>query len=151
MAELPDLKIARSTLSKENLSLVIVSGGEVILRSQNHGIAELLGALERFGDTLHGASIADRIVGKAAAYLVLYARMKGIYAPVVSRDARDLLSQAGLECKFGKVVPWILDVEGKDRCPLEKLCASIWSPQEAFNALRTHLAPVKEDLQIDRR
>ena len=62
-----DLEKARSLLERENYTCVICHGEDVIT-DRRRGVRPLLELLES-GKDLHGYSAADRVVGKAAAFL----------------------------------------------------------------------------------
>ena len=51
-----------------------MKSGDTILRSEARGIAPLLGWIEADKLALRGAAIADKVVGKAAAMLMVYGR-----------------------------------------------------------------------------
>jgi len=74
-----DLEIAKERLNEEGLALSVVKGGEMIFESVSHGISGFLEAVERLEEKLEGASVADRVVGKAIALLCVYAKVRALY------------------------------------------------------------------------
>jgi hypothetical protein len=79
-------------LEKRELSLLIYRGGEVVFSSVSGGIKPLLDAINTIGrDGLRGTLVADKIVGRAAALLVIYMVASEVYASLISTSAKELL------------------------------------------------------------
>lgn len=81
---------------------------------------------------LCGASVADKVVGRGAALLLVKGGVREVYAEVASSGALDVLRRAGVEVSFGREVPNIINRTGTDICPVEKLTAGTSSPDEAY-------------------
>ena len=75
-----DIEIAKTLLRNEHLTLVIVKDEQVLYQTDSHRISGFISAIEEVGSKLVGASVADRIVGKALALLFVYAQIQGVYA-----------------------------------------------------------------------
>lgn len=80
-----DLELARQIFHAEGVSFVIVMQGSALARGTHDGIGELLEAVERLGDATRGASLADKIVGKAVAMVAAYGGVCAIYSPSRAR------------------------------------------------------------------
>ena len=131
-----DLERAREILREEKLSLVIVKNGEVIFSSSSSGINSILQAIEDFGDHISGASVADKVVGKAAALLFAYSRIKGAYAVILSIEGLNTLRKNRILVDYENLVPRILNKSGKDICPFEKIVLEVESPSQAYKELK---------------
>ena len=79
---------------------------------------------------------ADRLIGRAAALLLLAAGVKAVYGEVMSEEAHRLLSDAGVRTEYGTLVPKILNRAGTAPCPMEKAAAAVTDPAEALPVLR---------------
>ncbi|MGB9683881.1 MAG: DUF1893 domain-containing protein [Candidatus Bathyarchaeales archaeon] len=131
-----DLEIAKRRLCTENLTLSIVKGSKVIFESKTHGIFSFLEAIERFGEGLKGASVADKVVGKAIALLCIYAGVKAVYAETLSRKAKPVFEKHKVHFEFGNLVEKILDASKKAMCPFEKAALKISKPEEAYRKFK---------------
>jgi hypothetical protein len=131
-----DLEIAKKRLSEDGLTLSIVKNSEVVFETVSHGVSGFLEAVEKFGDKLEGASVADRIVGKAVALLCVYAKVEAIYAMVLSRNAEELLEENMIHFEWKRLVENILDANKTGLCPFERLAMEISSPKEAYERLK---------------
>ena len=103
--------------------------------AMEHGIRPLLCWLDE-GIDLVGASAADRIVGKAAAFLYVRLGVRAVYAPLMSAPAQETLCANGIEATADKVVPAIRNRTDTGFCPMESAVWEISDPREAELALR---------------
>ena len=133
---LNDLDIAREYLISENKALVLAKNGAVIASSSGRGIVDLVGFIEKFGDELNDASIADKVVGKAVALLVRYAGISAVYAVTMSESAKTTLEGTEISYSYGKLIPAIMNRTGDDLCPMEKLSLSYDDPIKGSLALK---------------
>ena len=109
------------------------------------GVADLYELLTTEPSFLNGALIADKVIGKAAAALIILGGVKQIYTYRISSSALALLREAGIELDFKEEVPFIQNRDKTDWCPMEKLCyneksASDILPiiEEFINSLRAN-------------
>ncbi len=130
------MDIAKRRLYENGSTLVIVKGGKLLYESSNHGIRSLVEAIEKHQEDLQAASMADSLVGRAAALLSLYAGVTAIYAATLSEKAREVLIGNGVELEFVRVVSRILNRKGDDFCPFEKAVLDVTDPARAFERLR---------------
>jgi len=136
-----DYDTAIELLKLENLSLVMVKDGECLYRGRGMGLRELLDAIQSQGENLKGASCADKIVGKAAALLMVHAGITRIHGEVMSIAAEELLASLGITYTAVLKVPQIRNRNGDDMCPMEKKSLSIESPGEAFRIFSAMVLP----------
>jgi len=134
-----DLLIAKQELKEKNLNLVIVKSKKIILATKEYGITGLIKAVDRYGEELHGSSIADMVVGKAAAMLCRYARIVAVYAGVMSKTAVDVLIETGIKFEYDKLVANILNRSKTDVCPFEKLTADCTDEKECYERIKNFL------------
>ena len=132
-----DLEKARSLLEKENYTCVICRGEDVIL-DHRRGIRPLMELLES-GKDLRGYSAADKVVGKAAAFLYCLLGVKALHAGVLSVPARDVLLSAGISVEWGSLVPAIRNRAGDGFCPMETAVWDLTDPALAPDAIRIAL------------
>src|SRR3990170_1692852 len=103
-----DLDIAKSMLYEEDLTLTIVKNGKVLFETQSHRISGFLVAIEKFGAELEGASVADRVAGKAIALLCVYAKISAVYAEILSRKAKAVFKENHVSHEWKKLVDNVL-------------------------------------------
>lgn len=135
-------------LRREKCSLVVKNHGIVTTYSKP-GVRDLEYLLDHEPEVLHGAVIADKVIGKAAAAMVVVGGVKALYAEVMSKKAIPFLDEAGIAYSYGTLVDTIKE-EG-DRCKLEKITAPASTPEETVALLRAHFEEKKKErLEIRR-
>jgi len=138
-----DLDIAKNTLYQKRLTLTIVKEGSVLFETGSHRISGFLGAIDQLGDKLEGASVADRVVGKAIALLCVYAGICRVYAEVLSRKAKAVFEENGIPCQWKELADTILNFDRSGVCPFEKAATDISDPKEAYAAFKALLQSFK--------
>lgn len=133
--------IERAKAALRGHSVAVCRAGEVMTRD-GRGIAPLL-AIASEENALRGASVADLIVGKAAAMLMVRAGVSEVYAEVMSEAGERTLSEHDIPHSCGLLVPYIIDRTGKDVCPMERAVADVSDPAEAYAVLSARLEELK--------
>ena len=131
-----DLELAKSKMLEEDLNLVIVKKGNVLFKTQKKGITGFLEAIEKLDKNLVAASVADKIVGVAAAMLCLYAGVASVFALTISEEGAKVLRDNNIVHRYQKTVPNILNHDKKEVCPFEKLAMTSGTPEEAYVKLK---------------
>lgn len=108
-------------LHEGNFSCVIANNG-VIRTFTQRGVADLYDLLTTTPDFLQGASLADKVIGKGAAAIMIRGGVHEVYADIISQSAHSLFVTAGIEVEYRELVHHIENRDKTDWCPLEKSC-----------------------------
>jgi len=133
-----DLNLAKQRLSQKNLSLVVTKRGRVLFETEAHGISGLLDAIKKLGNDMKDSSVADRIVGRAAALLFAYSGVVAVFAVTASEGGIEVLKTSNIFYEFENQVSRILDSKKMDICPFEKLVTGLSDPKKAYRELKAH-------------
>jgi hypothetical protein len=133
-----DLKLAKQKLIEKDLNLVIVKNGKIIFKTKKPGVTGFLYAIEKFPQQLNGASLADKIVGVAAAILCVYSEITSVFALTMSKEAIDLLKKNNLFYFYKNKVEHILNRNKTDICPFEKIAIESETTKEAYLKIKSH-------------
>ena len=123
-------------LHDEALTLVIMSADGEIHRFMQRGVKDLLALTQNRPEVLCGAIIADKAVGKAAAACMVAGGIKQVHADVMSQPALDLLQQHGIMASNGTLVDHIINRNGTDWCPMERLSRDETDPVAIINKIK---------------
>jgi len=115
------MKALIDILHSESLTLVLKSDDGTIHRFTQRGVKDLLTLVTESPETLKGALIADKAVGKAAAACMVVGGVKHVHADVMSEPALALLQHHGVEAEYGTLVDHIINRKGDGWCPMERL------------------------------
>ncbi len=131
-----DLENCKSVLHTKGYTCVAQQGGQLYTATER-GIRPLMHWLE--SGILHGAVLADKVIGKAAAFLLEKGGAKAIYADVISIPAAEVLERAEIEYGFKTKVPYIQNRTGDGICPMENAVLSTENADEAYLKLQAIL------------
>jgi len=132
-----DLEVAKLRLKEGDLTLVIVKQGKVIFETKSQGVSDFLLAIEKFGKELAASSVADKIVGAAAAMLCAYSEVTSVFAVTISEEGIRVLEGNGIFYQFENRVSNILNYNRSDVCPFEKLAIGSGNPKEVYVKLKS--------------
>lgn len=118
---------------------VVLCRGDVIYTDTRRGVAPLLTLLDAATDVT-GFAAADKVVGKAAAFLYLRLGVAAVHAGVISAPAHDLLTAHGIAVTYDTLVPAIRNRAGDGYCPMETVTLPQTDPVEAEAAIRKRWA-----------
>lgn len=129
-------------------TFVLVKDGHVVATGTRTGVGELLDVITQFPDAVRGASLADKIVGKAVAMIAVYAGIAEIYTPLGSETAAAVLNKFKIPFRAERMVPLIQNKRNDGTCPMERLTLPISEPEIAVAALKTFVAQQREPLPV---
>ena len=124
-------------------SLVIDNG--VVSVFDGRGVSDLFRLVESAPIFLKGSAVADKVVGKAAAALMALAKVKEVYAEVISRPALELLERNRILVSYGEVVPNIINRTGTGICPLETRCMGCVTLTDCFVQIPAFMEEMKNN------
>ncbi len=131
-----DLENCKSVLHAEGCTCVARQDGQLYTATER-GIRPLMQWLE--SGILHGAVLADKVIGKAAAFLLEKGGVTAIYADVISVPAAEVLERADIPYSFRTKVPYIQNRTGNGMCPMESAVLSVKDADEAYLKLQETL------------
>lgn len=132
-----DLKKAVDLLSKGEYTCVLCKGSAVFT-SKERGVKPLVEWLNSKTD-FKDFYAADKVVGKAAAFLYLLLGVKAVYSQVMSKSAYEILSMHGIEPLCDLSVEAIRNRSNTDLCPMEKLVLDVDDPKTALSMIKRKL------------
>lgn len=122
-------------LKSGNHSLIIAHGDDTRVYDTK-GIATLLQLVTSGNQTMQRATIADKVVGKAAAALMIIGGATAVHALLISDGAVELLHDAGVTVDYDKRVDHILNRTASGWCPMEQACRNCRTAEECLTAIK---------------
>ncbi|MFY9535232.1 MAG: DUF1893 domain-containing protein [Bacillota bacterium] len=130
-----DLRHAQRLIRDNGLGLVALKDGKVLIEAKERGIRPFVKAVMELGEKLEGAVIGDRVIGRASAMLCIYSGVAAAYTPLASDAAIEELRMADILLVADERTPHILNRNGTDVCPFEKMTEPLESSHEVFRVL----------------
>lgn len=133
-----DLQIAKKQLQEGGYTCVLCKDGKTAT-STFRGVKPLLSWLENpaLGK---GFCAADKVVGKATAFLYILLGAKAVHAHVMSESALQVLKNGKISASYDTLVPYIVNRKGDGMCPMEAATQNARTPEEALTAVKKALA-----------
>lgn len=102
-------------------SFVFIKNGKIVFRSKADRLKPLIECIGRYKEEMRGGVVFDKIVGRAAAFLLTHAKVSEVWTPVIGRGGRKILENNKIKVKFGRETENIMNQKGDDLCPMEKM------------------------------
>lgn len=131
------MEAARKILVEQGCTCVLRKD-ETVYTATERGVKPLVRWLTE-GLDAKGFCAADKVVGKATAYLYVLLGVKAVYAQIMSRSAREVLDRHGITAAQDELVSHIINRAGTGICPFEEAVLDIHTPEEALTAIRAKM------------
>ena len=121
----------------------MIRQGNQVRTFTQRGVADLYQLLTTEATFLRNSSIADKVVGKGAAALMVKGGVVRVHADVISAPALALLEASGVAVSYAEVVEGIRNRAGTDMCPVEKRCLPLKNVDEMVEEIRDFLMQMR--------
>lgn len=123
----------------------VIANGEKIRTFTQRGVADLYDLLTMEPEFLKGAIIADKVVGKGAAALMILGEIKELYTDVISTKALELFQKSEIKVDFTQEVPFIWNRNHTGWCPVETMCSEENSAENILPLIRDFLERMRSN------
>jgi hypothetical protein len=123
-------KLYREFLDR-HLSLVVLDRGGKLHQARGSGLEPLLSYVGGDPSPVAGALVFDKIIGAAAALLLVYAEAAEVWTPVASLSGVSAMRKHRLPFRVEELIPFVPNTAGEGPCPLEELAAGK-TPEELY-------------------
>lgn len=107
--------------TKSHWHLVVVSCQKRIFQSKARGPNPLIIYIKKFARKFVHLVVYDKIVGRAAALLLVNLKPKKVYTPIISQGGVFVLKKYKIPFEAKNRVKYITDIASKELCQWEKL------------------------------
>lgn len=128
----------KEKLHGEACSLVVENGR--MRTFFGRGISDLYKLYTEDRCFLEGALVADKVVGKGAAALMVLGGVREVYATLISEPAWGLFRSCGIPVSYGEMVPQIMNRGKTGFCPVETLCREAATAEECLPLIASFYA-----------
>ena len=119
-----DLIKAKYLLSEGGYTCVLCRG-DICRTSTARGVRPLVEFLDE--GIFRDFSAADKVIGKATAFLYVLLGVRAVYTPVISESALEILLAQGIRVEFDLAVPAIFNRTRTGFCPMETAVRDTYS------------------------
>lgn len=129
-----DLEKAKEKLLTGDYTCVLCRENEM-LTTTLRGVKPLVAWYET-ANNFENFSAADRVVGKATAFLYALLGVKAVFARVLSKPALQVLNDHNIKVEYEQLVKSIINRKGDGICPFELAVLNIDNPSDAYKSIR---------------
>ncbi len=131
------VKSAKQLIAADAATCVVIKHGEIVARAHGRGIKPILEMYD--SNTLYDSVVVDKVVGRAAALIMVAAHVRACCALTVSRAALEAFEKHAIPCEYTNAPDRIINRTGDGICPMEAAVMHIDEPKEAIAAVRLRL------------
>ncbi len=129
-----DFQKAKEEFSTGKYTLVICKDSD-ISTSDVTGIRPLMKLINEKKDC-KGYSAADKIVGRAAAFLYTLLGVKNVYGEVMSKGAVEIFKKEGINYEYKTLTEFIENRKKSGICPMDEAVLNCTNANDACEAIR---------------
>jgi len=126
-------------LNEQGLSLLVFNRDSLTTHA-NRGIQDLLQLISEQPERLKGAVVADKIIGKSAAAIMIVGGVKQVHTNIICTPARELFEANGVQVFANEEVPMIMNRNRSGMCPMDTQINEVESVEECVAILQAGLA-----------
>lgn len=131
-------------LKEEHLSCIIEVNGTIFTETR-HGIVPILHFLDQ--GNLNHALVADRVIGKAAAMMMVYGGVRHVDTIIISEHALAFFKQHKIPVTYEELVPYIINRNNDGMCPMEETVLYEDDMEKACRMLKKKVAALQRTPQ----
>ena len=129
---------AKNLIKQQKATCVVIKQGKILSVESGRGVRPVIALYEQ--GMLKNAIVVDKIIGKAAAMVLVLGGVRVCYGETMSRAAFDFLNAHGVRAEYGTLTERIINRQGDGICPMEQTVAEINDPAIALEALKVKVA-----------
>jgi len=134
---------ARQIIGRGQASCVVIKGLRIIHTADGRGVSPLVDLYENNPQKLAGALVVDKVIGKAAAIIIVLGGASFAYGELMSAAAREFLTQHGVKVESGRCLNVISNRAGNGICPLEMAVLDVNDSNEGYTILKETMARLR--------
>ena len=134
MAEEDLIAEVAERVRRDEVSVVVAKYGVIRATNKGRGLKPLLELLDQ--GKLKDGLVVDKIIGRAAAAILVSGRARKVYSLVMSEGGKKFLEDHGIEAVAEKVIPVIINRKKTGQCPMENRVKDMTEPRQMVEACR---------------
>ena len=141
-----DLQTARDLLAAGGYTCILCRDGECVTATAR-GVRPLVDWLDS-GRDFRGFCAADKVVGRATAFLYVLLGVRAVHALVMSTPAREVLQAHGIAASWDRETAGIINRRGDGPCPFEHAVMGVTDPSDALIRIRKNQFRMRQPAKI---
>ncbi|AEC01628.1 DUF1893 domain-containing protein [Parasphaerochaeta coccoides] len=118
------------------ISCVVIQDDAIVHKADGRGVSPLLKLYDTAPEKLKDAVVIDKIIGKAAAMILVAGGVRKAYGQIMSAAAKKYLDAHSIETEYGRYVDVIENRYKTGMCPIEQSVIDSEDPLEGLEKIR---------------
>ncbi|MEG0451838.1 MAG: DUF1893 domain-containing protein [Coprobacillus sp.] len=131
---------------KQNHYTFVAIKGDFEYHSILNGIAPIMNQMNEDVFFFKDCEVADKVIGKSAAMLLIKSQIKHLDAILISEHAIKVLDKYQVSYTYQEVVPYIINRTKEGMCPMEKSVLDIEDLDKGFEKLNATLTSLRKNM-----
>lgn len=134
---------AKRMIKEGQASCVIIKNNKIIRTEIGQSIAPLISIYESEPEILKDAFVVDKVIGKAAAMMIVLGGANRAYGEIMSAAACNYLAERGCRAEYGERIEIVVNRSGDGMCPLENSVLDIDDPETGYHQLKKTISRLR--------
>lgn len=135
---------AKKLIKDGKAECVLIINDTIYGQERGRGVNPLLVMYDEHKEAMAGATLVDKVIGRAAAAIAICGKVKHAHGELMSEDAVEFLNNNGITTSYTTLVHRILNRKKDGLCPLEQSVEGIDDAASAVVALRKRIESFKK-------
>ena len=128
----------KKALEEKEASCILFQDDEILMTSYEKGVLPLWRFIRENQVLPQGKlEVADKMVGRGVAYLLIHLGVSHVYTKIISQTALDILKKYPIAITYDELVPYILNRTQDGQCPMEQALAEVEDEGEGIEVVNT--------------
>lgn len=127
---------AKVLITQGSCGCVIIRNGTIVHTGKGRGVSPLIHLYEEKRELLFGSSVVDKIIGKAAAIILVLGGVSKVHGLTMSIAAKDYLTKHGIAVSYDRLIDVIANRNRDGICSVERSVLHLDDPAEGLSCIR---------------
>lgn len=127
------IECVKNRLIEKNASLVVMFTNGEIKEYYNKRVVDIVSILKENKNALKGAVVADKIIGKVAASLLIKGGIEALYANTLSSYGEEVLIDNGIYYECSNKTEYVINNDKTGMCPMENKFKDVENLDEIYD------------------
>lgn len=141
------METAKQLIRDGKAECVLLRDDTIYAQESGRGVSPLLVMYDAHREAMAGATVVDKVIGRAAAAVAICGKAKHVHGELMSEDAVEFLKANGVTVTYTNLVHRILNRKRDGLCPLEQSVLGIDDAPRALESLRKRVAELQKGMR----
>lgn len=127
---------AKELIAQGTYSCVVIQAAQIVYKGNGRGVSPLIQLYQNHLALLAGSIVVDKIIGKAAAMILVLGGASKVHGETMSVAAKDYLTQHGIAVSYERLIDVIANRTRDGICAIERSVLDLEDPEEGLSRIQ---------------